>query len=58
MAQITKEQDEKINAAVNNLKRLIQQVANAPVQVNLSDETKHEIVKGLESRIAALERRL
>jgi hypothetical protein len=58
MAQIAKEQDEKINSAVSDLKHMIQQVANAPVQVSLSEAAKKEIVKGLENRVAALERRV
>jgi hypothetical protein len=55
---ISKEQDEKLSVAVNQLKRMIQQVANAPVQVNLSDEAKREIVRELETRVAAIEKRI
>jgi hypothetical protein len=55
---ISKEQDEKLSAAVNQLKRMIQQVANAPVQVNLGDEAKREIVRELETRVAAIEKRI
>jgi hypothetical protein len=54
---VSKEQDEKLAAVAGSLKKMIQQVANAPVQVSLSDEAKREIVASLEARVRKLEKR-
>jgi hypothetical protein len=56
-ASVTKEQDEKVAAVTGSLKRMIQSVANAPVQVSLSDDAKKDIIRDLENRVAKLEKR-
>ena len=56
MEKVSKEQEEKLAAMSSTLKRMIQQVANAPVQVSLSDDAKADIVRDVERRLAALEK--
>lgn len=54
---ITRAQDEKLNLTYKKLKQQIANVANAPVSISISDEQKHDIIGGLESRVGKLEKR-
>lgn len=58
LAKAAKEHDEKLNTMAASLKRMIQAVANAPVQVSLSDDAKADIIRGVEKRLAVLEKAL
>lgn len=52
------EQDAKLRETAVGLNRKIQSVANAPVQVNLSDDAKRDIVRSVEARVAAIEAKM
>lgn len=54
-ADINQEQDEKLKQLDSKLRKVIQQVASAPVEVNLSDDAKKAIVADLERRVSLLE---
>lgn len=49
------DQDQKRQQLEVSLKKLIQQVASAPVEINLSDDAKQALTKDIELRLAALE---
>lgn len=49
------EQENKRQQLESDLKKLIQQVASAPVEINLSDDAKKSLTKDIESRLAMLE---
>lgn len=49
------EQDQKRQQLELSLKKLIQQVASAPVEISLSDEAKKAVTKDLERRLELLE---
>lgn len=55
---VREEQDAKLKETAVGLNRKIQSVANAPVQINLSDDAKRDIVRGVEARVAAIEAKL
>lgn len=49
------EQDQKRQQLELSLKKLIHQVASAPVEISLSDEAKKAVTKDLERRLELLE---
>jgi len=55
MTHIELEQENKRQQLESNLKKLIQQVASAPVEINLSDDAKKSLTKDIERRLAVLE---
>lgn len=54
-SDINKEQDRKLHELDSRMRKVIQQVASAPVEVNLSDEAKQAIIADLECRVKLLE---
>lgn len=54
-SDIGQEQDRKLKEQDARMRKVIQQVASAPVEVNLSDASKREIVADLDRRVTLLE---
>jgi hypothetical protein len=54
-ADLGQAQDGKLQALDTKLRKVIQAVASAPVEVNLSEEAKKAIVADLDRRVAVLE---
>lgn len=52
---INKEQDRKLSELDHRIRKVIHQVASAPVEVNLSDEAKRAIIADLERRVTLIE---
>eukprot|EP00892_Ulva_mutabilis_P012467 jgi/Ulvmu1/9593/UM054_0023.1 len=55
VAKLESEQEQKRQQLESSLKKLIQQVASAPVEINLSDDAKKAMTSDLEQRLAVLE---
>jgi hypothetical protein len=54
-SDINTEQDKKLRELDMRLRKLIQQVASAPVEINLSAEARKSITADIERRVALLE---
>ena len=54
-SDINKRQDRKLQELDSRFRKLLHQVASAPVEVSLSDEAKKALIADLERRVAMLE---